>query len=445
MAEHIIEAPVTSLNAGAGSVAPPSTGEIHVIPQPIAAAPAPKPGTAKAAMFANLRSRAKAEGPAAEPASPVAPAAPATVKAAPVAEPKSEPVTEEEFAIGDDVDEVAKPAAAEPKAEPVAGTEPAAAEPKPKVSPWKLVDEWKERARKVEQEVVEIKKLIPNEEARKQEMAQIETIRKRNAELEAEIRNVSFAKSEEFKTKFEQPYNQAWERAMSEVSEITVLDAESGEERKATSGDIMEIVNLPLGQARKQAEEKFGSFADDVMSHRKAIRELHQASNTALEAARASGEEVQKSRMAQFQQMREAMNREVGTHWEAFNQAIVKDKRFGKFFAPAQGDTEGNTRLEKGFKMVDAALAMNPLDPRLNPEQRKEAVRLHTAIRNRAAAFGRMASMVAQKESRIAQLESELKQYKGSAPEAGGSSTPAAVAPVNARGSVIGALHKLAK
>ena len=48
-------------------------------------------------------------------------------------------------------------------------------------------------------------------------------------------------------------------------------------------------------------------------------------------------------------------------------------------------------------------------------------VRRHAAVRNRAAAFGRLTYQNQQAKTRIADLEKQLAEYKGSEPPAGGS------------------------
>lgn len=452
-ASKVIEAPITALNTSAGSVAPSSAGEIHVVPQPVTPAAAPKPGSAKDRMFAALRAKGSSGSlgaPAQVATAPVAPAVPpnpppTAAPAEPVEE--AEPVPEAEAAdLGDDTSEPSATAAPTPKPTSATPSEPSAtpADGKPKVSPWKLVDEYKDRVRKSEQEVLELKKLVPNEAARKQELAELENIRKRNEELEKAIARVDFTKSKEFQEKVEKPYTEAWQQAAQEIAEITVVD-DMGNERAATTDDLMRLCNLPLGQARAEAKEKFGEFADDVMAHRKAITDLYQARQRAIKEQSALTAEQQKEHEAKVMKLRTEITNEVTTSWQHYNDLIAKDKNHGKYFAPDPADQVGSEKLTKGYALVDKAFAMNPLDPRLTPDQRKEAVRLQAAVRNRAAAYGRLTHLVSAKDARIAALEAKLKQYESSEPEVAGSTAPPTPAGTSARSSVISALHKLAK
>ena len=115
-------------------------------------------------------------------------------------------------------------------------------------------------------------------------------------------------------------------------------------------------------------------------------------------------------------------------------------------FTPVDGDQEGNQRLAKGFELADRAFSENPLNAK-DGEERKAIVARHAAVRNRAAAFGRLVLMNTKAEARIAELTSELAKYKGSEPPAGGA-TPAPKTngqPTSAMGRMMSELEKRAK
>ena len=110
-----------------------------------------------------------------------------------------------------------------------------------------------------------------------------------------------------------------------------------------------------------------------------------------------------------------------------------------------EGDEEANTRLKKGFEIADRAFSVNPLDPKLTPEQRQEVVRLHSAVRNRAAAFGKLVYQNEKLAAKAAELEAELAKYKNAQPGAGEPhGQQAATGPHSAKESVMADLRKLA-
>jgi hypothetical protein len=102
--------------------------------------------------------------------------------------------------------------------------------------------------------------------------------------------------------------------------------------------------------------------------------------------------------------------------------------------------------LEKGFKMVDQALAKNARDPSLSPEQRSELVKLHAAIRNRAASWGAVRWQLEQVQAERDALKKDLEKFKSSTPTASGTAPSGpSIAHISARERAFGALRQLAK
>jgi hypothetical protein len=88
-------------------------------------------------------------------------------------------------------------------------------------------------------------------------------------------------------------------------------------------------------------------------------------------------------------------------------------EKYPQFFAPIPGDDEGNAILARGFRDADLGF-FNANDL---PDERRVA--LHSAIRNRAAAFGRLVHQLKSKDTKIAELQKELEEIKGSTPGPG--------------------------
>lgn len=394
------------------------TPELHITAASVAdkgpAPPPPPKGSARERMFEDLRKKAAAP-PAEKPAEKPAPAeSPATAPAA----------------------------GAQPSPEP----EPGAAPPdKKKVNPWKLVDEHKAARAKAEAEIAELRKSIPDPIKAKEAQASFEKLQKRAQELEDEIRYVNYSKSHEFTEKYVQPYEEAWKRAMSELGELTVPDPERGTERPIDPQDLLMLVNMPLKEARAKADELYGEFAGDVMQHRKEIRTLSDAQNKALEDARKNGAARDQERQKKMAEYHENMRKQIGELWTKSNNEAVSDEKYGKYFKPMEGDDEGNERLARGFAMADKAFTVNPGHPNLTEAQRADIVRLHSAIRHRAAAFGRTLYLLQKTEAQVKSLQDELAKYKATEPGKGeGVPAPASAAGGTAKDQMLGALRKLA-
>lgn len=424
MPTDTLTAPPTSAPPSSPSPAQdagPSTTAIHVTTASVDRGPAPEPpkkGSAQERMFAELRKKAGQE-PETKPA--------VTPKSSTPEEGSEETTTE----TTETTTETPQPTTAPEK--------------KGKVSPWKLVDEHKAARAKAEQELVDLRKTMVEPAKAKEIEEKYSAAEKRLQELEQEIKFVNYRKSQEYQEKYEVPYQSAWKKAMADLGELTVGDPNTGAERPIEPKDILELVNMDLRSARAKAVETYGDFADDVMTHRKEIRNLFEAQHTALEEARKGGTEREAQMQKQRQEQVDSLKTEIGSVWSEANKQAVEDERFGKLLKPQDGDEEGNSRLAKGFEMADRAFSVSPLDPGLTKDQRAEVIRLHAAVRNRSAAFGRVAYQNHQLESKIAALTEELNKFKNNQPGAGTPRPDKSSAPTSARDSVFAALRAKAQ
>ena len=364
-----------------------------------------KPGSARAKMFDSLK-KVSEKGDARE-----------AQRAAPV---KAEPSKVDPPKAASKPAEAAKPATSEPAKpadEKVVG---GAEDPKKgKVNPWKLVDEYKAKVAKLEADHVEVsKRAIPEDQWKKanETLAQRES---RLKELEEEIRYVNYSKSEEFKTKYQQPYEKQWQRTMAELGELTVETADGGT-RPLAANDILDLVNAPLGKAHELAVERFGDLAPEVMAHRKEIRKLFDEQSSALDEARKSGADREKSITEQSKRREEELGSYIMQTWSKANEEAMADPKNKEYFTPIDGDQEGNLLLAKGYELSDRAFSENPKNAKTK-EERDAIVRRHAAVRHRAAAFGRLKQQNRNNKARITALEKQLAEYKGSEPPAGGS------------------------
>jgi hypothetical protein len=261
--------------------------------------------------------------------------------------------------------------------------------------------------------LAEAKKQTPDPTQMKTLMERAEQAEARMKELEEEMRYIDYSKTREYHDSYQKPLEDAWSMAMSDMRELTVT-GEDGVVRQATAQDLLALANMPLKEAREAAKEWFGEAADDVMAHRKTIRELDNKQQQALANARKQGSERQQQRAAAVQKMRQ----EVRELW-----AQLKEEHAQKydFLKPKEGDDEWNSRLEKATKFVDTAFAdMAKInDLRLTAEERADIVRRHVALRNRAIGFSTYKALNKQLQARVAELEKQLSEYKGGEPKAG--------------------------
>lgn len=314
-----------------------------------------------------------------------------------------------------------------------------------KESPWKIVEQYKERSKKLEAEVAELRGKIAPETDFKAMQTRAESAEKKLEAAEEFIRLHSYQHSEEFRTKYHEPWEAAWKKAAKQMSEIVVTDAASGQQRQATVQDMELLVNSPLGRARQIAEELFGNFANDAMTMRQKIIDLYEVQRDAIENAKKTGVEREKSEAERISKETAKLRDEVSKTWATANQEVVSHEKYGHYFRPREGDQEWNARLAKGTELVDRAFAT--LKPDFSgKEPRADIIKRHAVMRHRAIAFGALRH---ENEALRADRDAWRKKYEAiskSAPAAGTSSQqPSEVsAPSSARNRLYADLEKIA-
>lgn len=300
---------------------------------------------------------------------------------------------------------------------PKPGEDPAAKAGEPeksddeKLGPWQQKQKWEKLARQYEQENTKLKANmaeLPNVEAFKERAEKAEA---RLKEVEDHIKFIDYQQSDEFKTQYEQPYVQAWQRALTEMQELSVSTTE-GDSRPATNDDLIHIVQLPLGEARKAAKELFGDSAEDVMAHRRTLRELAGKQQEALDTMKKMGSE-------KLQQQQQALSTARAESGRLFNEYISSDDTQQPFLMEKEGDDEWNNLLNSKRDWIQKAMSTDSTDPKLTPEQRAQVARDHAHIRGRAIGFSTLKLENTRLRNQIEQQRQEIAQLKSSEPSEG--------------------------
>lgn len=401
---------VSSSPGGAQSVTSAPSG---TIPAPLRAF-SDRPDSAKNKTLERLRARAARQSPQSEKKQ----SAPANDSAVTKENVEQAQSNEEEDLMGSSQEKSESEEESKPATQEAEKTEQKASDKKQKVNPWKLVEEHKTKRGELEKEISELRKMIPNAEARKLEMKEIEDLRARSKELEEHIRFVDFTKSKEYQDQYDKPYQEQWRASMRELDGVR-SEGDGGEMVAITPNDMLELVNLPLIKAKELAIEKFGDFASDVLEHRRLIREKFEAREGALAKAREDGDARQKQAMAAAN---EEMSKIFASLRETYDKAtafIKADKRHSEFLSEREGDEEGNAMLARGYQQVDEAFAQNPMDAGLTAEQRASIVKKHSAIRHKAAAYSRLTRDLAAERAAHAATKKKLSEFTGTVPNRG--------------------------
>lgn len=440
---------VNIIDSGPPKPPPKPTSTIRVSQMPLnteAPTPEPRRGSAMDQMREDLAKKFnKAPEPPAKPAVTKPTVPKAKQPPAPTPEPEAEPSNEEPSTETPNVPESTtdpeKPKATTEEPKPTT-TEPAKDK---KVNPWKVVDEYKQRLTKAEQEAVELKKQLVPEAERKAITERVQQIEARNKELEDEIRYVNYQKSEDFRKNYQKPYEDAFQRAMTDLKDVTLKDPNTGADRQMTGEDLAQFAFMSLVQAKQAAMQVSPDFADDIMAARKEVRTLWDKRQQALEEAKVTGAKRDEERTQKFQQEQAEISRLLQGTWTKVNTAALEDPENGPYFKPREGDADWNQRLAKGYELVDRAYHENPSRPGLSAEERASIIKRHAAVRNRAASWGAVKHENSKLKSEIAELKAELAKYSEVEPETTGTEGPGQpAAPMTAMEEAKAKLRKLA-
>lgn len=252
-----------------------------------------------------------------------------------------------------------------------------------------------------ERQIEELRKAQPDVKPFQEKLAAIE---KENQQLREVVRFADYKKSPEFVEKYENPYNEAWTKAVSEVTQLSMA-LEDGTSRKATANDLLALANAPLDQLDDLAAQWFPKSAPRVIRHVEKIRDLADAQDKALKEAQKGAGEFQNK---QSEAVKKANESFANAYTSASTELTTK---YPKWFAPDEADPKGNEILKKGFEYADSLFSPN--GTQLTPEQR--AGRL-AVIRAKAANHDRLVARVKANNARIAELEAKLAEFEKSEP-----------------------------
>lgn len=268
------------------------------------------------------------------------------------------------------------------------------------------------KVKEYERTVEQLKTQQPDIKPFQEKLAAIE---KENQALREVVRFSDFRQSPEFKEKYEQPYNEAWAKAVTEVTQLT-METEDGAARKATANDLLALANAPLDQLDELANKWFPRSAARVIRHVEKIRDLAEAQDKALEEAKKGATDFQTKRAGEMQKANQAFK-------QAYDN-VVGDlaKKYPKWFAPDETDPKGNEILKKGFDYADTVFSPN--GTQLTPEQK--AARL-AVIRAKAANHDRLASRLKSTMAERDELRAKLAEYEQTEPPTDDAGQPTAV------------------
>ncbi len=250
----------------------------------------------------------------------------------------------------------------------------------------------------------------------------LSAVEKENQSLREAIRFADYRKSPEFIDKHKKPYEEAWTKAVAEVTQLN-MEMEDGTVRKATANDLLALANAPLDQLDDLAQKWFPKSSARVIRHVEKVRDLADAQEQALKDAEKGAGEYQTKQSEE----RQNLDKVINSTYAQTNAELVK--KWPKWFDKDEADPKGNDILQKGYDYASGVFENAPAQ--INGETRPltpiEKVKRLAVIRAKAANHDRLAMRLKEKLARVEELEAQLAEYENSGPPTGEAGEPGGV------------------
>lgn len=315
----------------------------------------------------------------------------------------------------------------EPKAEPKAETDKAAAPPE-KPAPSKedrTIQAPKALREQLEKTTSELKsrteaissleaKIADYERKGKSTTALVErlaAVEKERDEARAQIRALKHETSDEFKSKWDKPFNRSVDYAKRLVEGLQVGGWVQNEEtqarewkaeRAATWDDFAQLYQMPAAKAAQAARQLFGEDADTVIGQIVSLQQKQFERDQALDEEKAQWKEKTAAEEAERARQFEAWNAGIAKMEE-----VLRQKR-PEWYDEDPEDKEGNELLQEGRKLVN-----------YQPKTFQEQVSTYVRNKMNAEAFPRMAHRYALLKEENAELKAKLQEYESNGPGKG--------------------------
>lgn len=297
-------------------------------------------------------------------------------------------------------------------------------------------------ATELEPKIQSLEAKVKEYEARKPEdhtplQERIKQLEQERNDLDKRLAFMDYQQGSEYQAKYEKPYQEAWNDAIAEFSELRVRESDGADEmgepkfkvRQATDRDLLRLANMSLSDMDEAATAMFGPSAARAINHVQNLKRLSAAKFKALNEAKKNAEQWRQSQQAEFQGRAKAL----ADTWTNINKSL--QEKFPKAFTVDETNPQDKPSHTKGFALADLlflgpqALSAEQMDTlpssfrdsiKANkPLSEEQKVQLHALGRLKMANHDRLVTTVKGLRTRISELEKALSDYEKSAPSGG--------------------------
>lgn len=249
---------------------------------------------------------------------------------------------------------------------------------------------------------LEAKRFYSEEDDKKVQAAE-----QRIADLQKQLSESAYERSDDFKSKFIEPYNNTLTRTISMVEAMSIAVGEEGQTRKATRGDFMRVANLPVEEQAQVAQDLFGVNAVRVLTQIDKLQDMRQQADTAITNHRSTVEaKTRESQLTQAQEQK--IYQETRS---TARQALVEE--YPQFFADDPNDPEATTKVQEGNNFVEQ---LEKTIPGMSVTDR--AMANEVLMARAGPGFTRLAYENTKLRQELESVKAEMKKLKGTDPGA---------------------------
>jgi hypothetical protein len=201
------------------------------------------------------------------------------------------------------------------------------------------------------------------------------------------------------------------------MAQMKITD-ENGASRKATAEDwnnLMRMRQSDPDAAAEKMSEMFGNRAGLISPYMQRVDEALQNIIEARTDWQKTATERTGQRADQVKKHQEMVSKEVADLWKTHVETPIQ--KYPQYFAPVDGDEKGNELLAKGYEYVNEAFkSFDVMNPKLTQEQRADMVRRHAVVRNKAAAFDRLAHRSSLLAKELKDTKAKLAEFESTVP-----------------------------
>jgi len=284
---------------------------------------------------------------------------------------------------------------------------------------------------KLRKEFEEAKRSKPADDPEKKSLAErAAAYEKRIKEQEETLRYTDYTKSDEYKDKYQKPFEDAWMTAQAKTASLKTIERKNELDevvqasRQMTAKDFNDYMSIQDDDAAADWAEKMvgPTKAAILVTHRERVQQLNNSARAAVEDFRKNGSERMEAQRKQAEEYNKNLAAEIDTHYKG------AAEKYPQWFKPDEADPKGNEILERDYHIAERIRHQGaPLKDGDKQWTQSEYAAHVAAARHKVAAFNRLAHKNTQLAQQLKEAQTKLEQYEASGPGKGdgkGQQTP---------------------